>query len=153
MNKSEIELAEKLYDKGKSKKLTKLLQPFVELKDPFAINLISSFSQTGESESDFDKRYIKQKIEASELGSAEASYRMGVNYLYGDNVDRDLDKAAQYFERAIEQGHSHTKFTYGFSIYYGTDGNAIDTNRGLNLMNEAANEGVELAIKELKLIV
>jgi len=152
MNKSEMELAEKLYDKSELKKLTKFLQPFIKLEDPFAINFISSFSQPNESNSDFDKRYIKQKIEASKLGSADASYRMGVNHLYGDDVEQDFDKASQYFERAITQGHSHTKFTYGFSLYYGTDGNAKDISRGLNFIREAANEGVELAIKELKLI-
>lgn len=152
MDQSEIELAEKLYDKCENKKLTKLLQPFIKLKDPFALNLISSFSQPGESASDFDKRYIRQKIEASELGSADASCRMGVNHLYGDNVERDHVKASKYFERAIQQGHSHTKFIYGFSLYYGTDGNMKDANRGLKLIREAANEGVELAVKELNLI-
>ena len=152
MNKSEIELAEKLLGNNETEELTKLLLPFVELKDPYAINFISCFSQPGESHSDFDKRYIKQKAEASELGSADASYRMGVNHLYGDDVERDLNKASQYFERAIQQGHSHTKFTYGFSLYYGTDGNSKDICRGLKLMHEAANEGIELAIKELELI-
>ena len=152
MNKSEIELAQKLYDSDDTEELTKLLLPFVELKDPYAINLISNYSQPGESPLDFDKRYIKQKIEASELGSADASYRMGVNHLYGDDVERDLNKASKYFEKAIQQGHSYTKFTYGFSLYYGTDGNNKDTCRGLKLMQEAANEGVDLAIKELKLI-
>ncbi|MDQ6961932.1 MAG: hypothetical protein Q9M28_05310 [Mariprofundaceae bacterium] len=91
-------------------------------------------------------------MEASELGSADASYRMGVNYLYGDDVERDLNKASQYFERAIQQGDSYTKFTYGFNLYYGTDGNNKDIARGLKLMHEAANEGIELAIKELGLI-
>jgi len=128
------------------------LLPFVELKDPYAINFISCFSQPGELPSDFDKRYIKQKIEASNLGSADASYRMGVNYLYGDYVERDLNKASQYFERAIQHGHSYTKFTYGFSIYYGRNGNNKDIGRGLKLMHKAANEGIDLATKELKLI-
>ena len=138
MNTSEIELAEKLFDNGETEELTKLLLPFVELNDPYAINFISCYSQPGESHSDFDKRYIKQKTKASELGSADASYRMGINHLYGDDVEQDLNKASQYFERAIQQGHSHTKFTYGFSLYYGTDGNSKDTCRGLMLMHEAA---------------
>lgn len=47
---------------------------------------------------------------------------------------------------------SYTKFTFGFSIYYGTDGNAKDEKRGLQLITEAAAEGIELAIKELKII-
>ncbi|MDQ6961933.1 MAG: hypothetical protein Q9M28_05315 [Mariprofundaceae bacterium] len=45
MNKSKTKLAEKLYDNGETEKLTKLLLPCIELKDPFAINLFSVFSQ------------------------------------------------------------------------------------------------------------
>jgi TPR repeat protein len=105
MNKSEIQLAEKLFDSVENEELTKYLEPFVEQKNPIAINFISSFSQPGESPSEFNKRYIKQKIEASDLGCADASYRMGVNHLYGDDVERDLNKASLYFERAIKQGH------------------------------------------------
>ncbi len=152
MNQSEIELAEDLLNSGSSEELAVFLAPFVKLKDPFAINIISSISLPGESDLDFNKRYIKQKIEASKLGSADASYRMGVNHLYGDDVPKDLSKASEYFERAILQGHSHTKFTYGFSLYYGTDGNKKNSERGFKLMTEVANEGVELAIQELKLI-
>lgn len=152
MNKTETELAEKLFDGGDTEKLISFLKPFIDLKDPFAINFISSFSHPGESNSDFNKRYIRQKIEASKLGSADVSYRMGVNYLYGDDVERNLEKASSYFERAIEQGHSYTKFTFGFSIYYGTDGNKKNPQRGLRLMDEASKEGIELAKKELKLI-
>ncbi|ELB2162884.1 tetratricopeptide repeat protein [Vibrio parahaemolyticus] len=152
MNQEEIKLAEKLFDKGNYKALTKFLAPFVKSKDPDAINLISCFSSPNESESDFLKRHISQKVEASRLGSADASYRMGVNYLYGDDVERDLSKASYYFERAINQGHSHAKFTYGFSLYHGTDGTTRDVSRGLRLMQEAAKEGIELAVNELKTI-
>ncbi|TOJ06224.1 hypothetical protein CGI47_22195 [Vibrio parahaemolyticus] len=152
MNQEEIKLAERLLDQGNYKALAKFLAPFVESKDPYAINLFSCFSLPCESESDFHKRHINQTVEASKLGSAVASYRMGVNYLYGDDVERDLSKASYYFERAINQGHSHAKFTYGFSLYHGTDGTTRDVSRGLRLMQEAAKEGIELAVSELETI-
>ncbi|MEK2158763.1 hypothetical protein CGH72_23050 [Vibrio parahaemolyticus] len=152
MDQEEIKLAEKLLDKGNYKALTKFLAPFVKSKDPDAINLISCFSSPNESESDFLKRHISQKVEASRLGSADASYRMGVNYLYGDDVERDLSESSYYFERAINQGHSYSKFTYGFSLYHGTDGKTRDVSRGLRLMQEAAADGIELAVKELETI-
>ncbi|MCJ8314225.1 MAG: sel1 repeat family protein [Saccharospirillaceae bacterium] len=152
MNASQKELAGKLFDNGETDQLSVLLLPFVEKKDPFALNLFASFSQPNELISDFDIRYIKQKIEASELGSADASYRMGVNYLNGDDVDQDLKAATKYFERAVSQGHSHTKFTFGFSLYYGVSGNKKNESRGLKLLKEAENEGIDLAKKELELI-
>lgn len=149
MNAAEQTKAKELFNEGESEKLTKFLTPFLKLDNPFALNLYSCFSQPGESTEEYDKRFIRQKISASELGSSEASYQMGVNYLNGDDIEIDLKLASKYFERAIEQGHSYTKFTYGFSLFYGTHGNKKNQTRGLSLMSEAANEGIELAIKEI----
>lgn len=77
---------------------------------------------------------------------------MGVNHLYGDDVEQDYIKSEMYFERAISQEHSYTKFTFGFSLYYGTNKVKINLARGLSLMKEAAQEGIKEAINELNLI-
>lgn len=76
----------------------------------------------------------------------------GVNYLYGDDVGQSYKDEAKYFERAISQGHTHTKFTFGYSLYYGTDQNTVDKVRGLALMKEAAFEGSEAAKIELQIV-
>ena len=52
----------------------------------------------------------------------------------------------------IAQGHSHSKFTYGFNLYYGSGDVKQDKTRGLKLLEEAAQEGVALARDELKLL-
>ncbi|GAA5215010.1 tetratricopeptide repeat protein [Corallincola platygyrae] len=144
----------KLYDDGELEELHEILAPYVANGEPFALHINASFSLAGsmETEAEYSKRYVEQMKKASEGGIAAASYRMGVNHLYGDDVKQDYKLASMYFERAIAQGDSYTKFTYGFSIYYGTDENPQDKVRGLKLMQEAAAEGIEKAARELELI-
>ena len=140
-----------LSDEGEVEKLYELIKPYIEEKDPFALYLFSNFSLVSfnESEEEFSTRSIEFKKQASEGGVAEASYRMAVNYLYGDDVPQSYKEASKYFERAVQQGHAYTKFTYGFSLYYGTDQNPKNEPRGLALMAEAASEGIDLAKAEL----
>jgi hypothetical protein len=108
----------KLFDKGDLEELHELLVPYVANEDPFALHINSCFSLSGsnETEEEYSRRHIDQMTKASEGGISQASYQMGVNHLYGDDVNQDYGLASMYFERAIAQGHSYTKFTYGFSI-------------------------------------
>ena len=144
--------AEALLDEGEVEALYTLLAPYLEQGDAYAQFLYSSFSleSTGETEEEFEARSMKLLEQASEGGVAEASYRLGVMGLYGDFAN--AKSSSEYFERAIAQGHSHSKFTYGFNLYYGVSDLKQDKARGLKLMEEAAQEGVELAAEELKII-
>ena len=146
--------AEALLDEGEVEALYTLLAPYLEQGDAYAQFLYSSFSleSTGETEEEFEARSMKLLEQASEGGVAEASYRLGVMGLYGDFADANAKSSSEYFERAIAQGHSHSKFTYGFNLYYGVSDLKQDKARGLKLMEEAAQEGVELAAEELKII-
>ena len=146
--------AEELLENGEVEALYELLSPYLEEKDPYAQFLYSSFSveKTGETEEEFEARSIRLLESASEGGVAEASYRLGVIYLYGDFAGDNSKTSSEYFERAISQGHSHSKFTYGFNLYYGSGDVKQDKSRGLKLLEEAAREGVLLATEELKII-
>lgn len=146
------EQAEQLLENGEVEALYQLIAPYIEAKDPYALFLYSSFSLESlkESDDDFEKRSVELLKAASEGGLAEASYRLGVLYLYSDMAAAEDQSSSFYFERAIAQGHSHSKFTYGFSLYYEQTGQAKA--RGLQLLKEAAEEGIELAVEELKLI-
>lgn len=146
------EQAEQLLEEGEVESLYQLIEPFIKANDPYALFLYSSFSLEclNESDDDFEKRSVELLKAASEGGLAEASYRLGVLYLYSDLAAGEDQTSSTYFERAISQGHSHSKFTYGFSLYYEQTGQAKV--RGLQLLQEAAAEGVELAVEELKLI-
>lgn len=146
--------AEALLDEGEVEALYELLAPYLEQNDAYAQFLYSSFSleSTGETEEEFEARSMRLLEQASEGGVAEASYRLGVIGLYGDFADANAKSSSEYFERAIAQGHSHSKFTYGFNLYYGVSDIQQDKTRGLQLMEEAAQEGVALASDELKII-
>lgn len=146
--------AEELLENGEVEALYELLSPHLEQNDPYAQFLYSSFSleSTGETDEEFEARSMKLLEAASEGGVAEASYRLGVMYLYGDFVEGSSKSSSDYFERAIAQGHSHSKFTYGFNLYYGSSDVKLDKTLGLKLLEEAAQEGVELAREELKII-
>lgn len=144
--------AEELLDSGELEALYQLLEPLLTAKDPYAQLLYSSFSleRLNESDEQFETRSAALLAEASEGGLGEASYRLGVLYLYGESPD--AKKSNNYFERAIAQGHSHTKFTYGFNLYYGASSSAQEKLRGRQLIEQAAQEGVQAALEELKLI-
>jgi len=43
---------------------------------------------------------------ASKLGSIEAQYRLGLLYLYGRGVPRNIDFASSLFSQAAQQGHA-----------------------------------------------
>lgn len=144
--------ADQLFENGEVEELYQLIAPFLAAKDPYAQFLYSSFSleRLQESDEEFEARSAELLAAASEGGLGEASYRLGVLYLYGETPDST--KSTTYFERAINQGHSHTKFTYGFSLYYGVSSSAQDKLRGRQLIEQAAQEGVQAALEELKLI-
>lgn len=148
------EKADQLFENGEVEELYQLIEPFIAANDPYALFLYSSFSleRLNESDDDFEKRSAELLKAASEGGLAEASYRLGVLYLYGDMATAEDQKSSFYFERAISQGHSHSKFTHGFNLYYGTDQTKQDKPRGLQLLKEAADEGITLATEELKII-
>lgn len=148
------EKADQLFENGEVEELYQLIEPFIKANDPYALFLYSSFSleSLNESDDDFEKRSIELLKAASEGGLADASYRVGVLYLYGDLAPEKDQQSSFYFERAIAQGHSHSKFTYGFGLFYGTDQTEQNKPRGLQLLKEAAEEGIKLAEEELKII-
>ncbi|WP_197085512.1 tetratricopeptide repeat protein [Cellvibrio sp. pealriver] len=154
MENSIREKAEALLEEGELVELYALLAPYLEQGDGYAQFLYSSFSleSLNETEDEFEARSMQLLNSASEAGVAEASYRLGVIYLYGDFVENNSTRSSDYFERAIAQGHSHSKFTYGFNLYYGVGDVQQDKTKGLKLLQEAAQEGIALAADELNMI-
>ena len=52
-----------------------------------------------------DVATLKFYQERAEKGDASGQYRMGMRYLKGDGVPKDLDKARDYFSKAAAQGN------------------------------------------------
>lgn len=60
------------------------------------------------STNDTDKirRAATLYCKASRLGSIEAQYRLGLLYLYGRGVPKNIDFASALFSQAAQQGHA-----------------------------------------------
>ena len=77
--------------------------------------------------------------ERAEAGDVEAQYRLGVNYVYGTNVPKDMKKAAELFEKAVAQDFMPAKRELGILLASG-DGIEPDLERGVKLLGEAADQ-------------
>ena len=56
---------------------------------------------------------------AAEQGHADAQYKLGDCYYYGDGVENDKEKAVQWYRKAAEQGHAEAQYKLGDCYYYG----------------------------------
>lgn len=86
-------------------------------------------------ESAFD--WFKQAAEENE--EAEAQYYVGYCYLEGFGVDKDEEEAAEWFEKAADQGYVTAQVTLGWQYMTGT-GVDEDKERAFELFDLAANQ-------------
>lgn len=56
---------------------------------------------------------------AAETGDLQAQYEMGEFFYQGERVERDIDKALEWFERASIQGHPRAQYQLGLMHYQG----------------------------------
>ena len=63
-------------------------------------------------------------------GISVSQYNTGVNYSIGRGIEKDVEKAVYWYQRASEQGHS--KAPFNIAIFY-VDGINTDTDPGLAL--------------------
>ena len=105
---------------------------------------------------------VKSYTEAAEKGNKYAQYLLGAAYYHsGNGMDKDIIAAKEWFTKSAEQGYVEAQRKLGdiYSIGYcegGAYGNspkcfiARDGNEALYWYQKAADQGDELAIKELK---
>ena len=58
---------------------------------------------------DSDAKLLKFHQEKASAGDAYGQFRMGEHYLKGDGVEKDLNKAREYFAKSAAQGNEDTK--------------------------------------------
>lgn len=61
---------------------------------------------------------LPSSLEDDEQGDAEAQYRLGLTYEYGDGVAQDPAEAARLYGLAAEQGHAEAQVK--LALFYGT---------------------------------
>jgi TPR repeat protein len=141
-----VQSAERLMDENRHDEAQALLHPLVILEVPAALFLAATFSlPENESEALFEARSIDYLTKAADGGYPPALYALGVCYDIGDLIAPDLDKAGQLFKQAAEAGHLKGKFCHGRNLFYGSNGMTQEREKGLDLIREAADGGVEEA--------
>ena len=73
----------------------------------------------------------------AQSGNMDAQFQLGVQYLYGTNVDKDTSKAAEWFTKAAAQGHVPAIRELGILIASG-DGVDPDPEKGAELLGRAS---------------
>jgi hypothetical protein len=91
---------------------------------------------------------IDQLRALADQNDAEAVRLLGILYLNGSQVEKDLGNAVGCFRRAVELGSSRAKLNLGKRLLAG-EGVSPDPQRGLQLMRESANAGHTAAIYEV----
>ncbi|XP_077983813.1 uncharacterized protein LOC144438593 [Glandiceps talaboti] len=82
---------------------------------------------------------------ASDLGYTKSLYNLGLCYEQGIGVTKSLQKAAEYYKLAAEKGHPMA--LYNLAVFYllGLGGLPKDTHKAVELMEEAAEKGLQQA--------
>ena len=89
---------------------------------------------------------------AAEAGDAEAQQDLGLRYLKGDGVGRDLKQAVNLFRSAAAQGHRAAQLNLDSLLcymYYRGDGLPKDDAAALNACRKAAQSGEPAALMNL----
>ena len=55
---------------------------------------------------------------ASDLGTAQAQYNLGVSYFTGTGVEKNAERAVKYYQKAADQGHADALNALGFCHRY-----------------------------------
>ena len=136
---AEIDKAEKASEEGDIDLLRKLLPPLLEKNIPEAIRINASFFDAGTPEEECDRLYVEGMFRAAELGDLKAKYRVGALLDIGEcGVEQDKVRASNIFKELAELGDPHCMWIYACELIWGEGSFPISTEKGLELLNEAA---------------
>ncbi len=88
---------------------------------------------------------IQACSEAAEAGDLQAQYEMGAFFYQGERVERDIEKALAWFEKASIQGHPGAQYQLGLMHYQG-EGVTRNLPQAYIILKMAAVNGEEAAM-------
>jgi TPR repeat protein len=106
-----------------------------EITQEQSLELIRKFTTPNKSLYELPQRVRDQ-------GDAAAQYNLGLRYLTGDRVVKDLTKAVELFQEAADQGLADAQHVLGLCYALG-DGVAKDSTKAVELFQKAADQGHE----------
>ena len=73
--------------------------------------------RSGEHEA--PKLNIEDLRQKAEKGDSVAQTMLGVEYMKGDQVEKDLDKAIEWWKKAAEKGYAEAEYKLGVCYHFG----------------------------------
>lgn len=70
-------------------------------------------------EPDAPKLNIEELRQKAEKGDSVAQTMLGVEYMKGDQVEKDLDKAIEWWKKAAEKGYAEAEYKLGVCYHFG----------------------------------
>mgnify|MGYP004627661129 CR=1 FL=1 len=89
--------------------------------------------------SGYEERVKTYRLEAAR-GNADAQYELGVCYVKGKGVGKNIAEAAKWWQKAANQGHADAQFQLG-CLYYQGEGVKGNLPEAVNLWRKAAAQG------------
>lgn len=77
----------------------------------------SATPRSGEHEA--PKLNIEELRQKAEKGDSVAQTMLGVEYMKGDLVEKDLDKAIEWWKKAAEKGYAEAEYKLGVCYHFG----------------------------------
>jgi len=93
-----------------------------------------------------DEDGINRLLQSASLGCTISMFYLGQAYEQGILVKRDMEEAAKYYKEAADGGHMEAKYNLGVFYLRGEGGCQISEDKGLKLVQEAAELGLSEAI-------
>ena len=76
-------------------------------------NFLHKIKRASATKPNLPQKEEKQNIDVSVSNEAEEQYQLGVKYNKGINVEQDLEKALEYYEKAANLNHTQAQYTLG----------------------------------------
>ena len=91
---------------------------------------------------------FNKQLELAKAGKIQSMYEVGNLYMRGRGVNRNMEEAANWFQKAANTGHASAQAKLGI-LYFEGRGVKQDYNKAIKLLNAAAKQEVPSAYYQL----
>lgn len=88
----------------------------------------------------YDKAFEFFK-KAADLGNADAQWKLGICYLFGEGILKDEEKGVEWIKKAAEKGHCYAQVDLGVCYFNGT-GVIKNYSEAFNWLKKPAEQGI-----------
>jgi len=125
------------------------IKPLNDNKRQVAISTQYADAKAAYERNDFSTAFRLFK-EVLDQGDSKAEYAIGVMYLKGEGVEKNIPKAIEYFRNSVEHNDPRSMNILGSAYLDGLYGIPVDKKRGVELLEKAAQSGFDPAVKKLQ---